>query len=420
MRVLLIVPAIPTHLNLLVPVAWALRAAGHEVSVASQPNLVGAIHSSGLTAVPAGTMLDSGRTLLGSKKNTATASRGRPFRPAFDIREAAAQKLTWDYLRGALMLHAAAISNFLANDSMLADLVDFARGWRPDLVIWDSAVYIGPVVARACGAVQVRSLSGPDHIGRMRAAFNELAANRVPHAGDDPLGEWLARRLARYEGDFDEEVVLGRATIDPMPPWMRVPTRAKYLPVRCVPYNGTTTFPRWTLEQPSRPRVCVTLGSSAGAFGLMGVPIMEIIAEVASLDVEVVATVSAKQLPVGAVMPENVRLFDFVPLDQLLPTCSAVVHHFGMGTLGTALVHGVPQLRVRGGVDGDGDRELVERGAALSLDSGDLAPGEIAKAVHRLISEPTFQENAARLRAEMLMAPSPARLVPELEALVRR
>jgi hypothetical protein len=39
-----------------------------------------------------------------------------------------------------------------------------------------------------------------------------------------------------------------------------------------------------------------------------------------------------------------VRVVDFVPLNALLPTCSAVVHHGGSGTFAAVLEHGVPQL----------------------------------------------------------------------------
>jgi UDP:flavonoid glycosyltransferase YjiC (YdhE family) len=41
-----------------VAVAWALRAAGHDVRVAAQPDLADAIVQAGLTAVPVGNALD--------------------------------------------------------------------------------------------------------------------------------------------------------------------------------------------------------------------------------------------------------------------------------------------------------------------------------------------------------------------------
>ncbi|MFE9117175.1 glycosyltransferase [Streptomyces sp. NPDC007172] len=66
----------------------------------------------------------------------------------------------------------------------------------------------------------------------------------------------------------------------------------------------------------------------------------------ADLDVEVVATLNAEQLDALGPTPPNVRAVDFVPLNQLLPSCAAIIHHGGAGTFLTALAHGVPQVVV--------------------------------------------------------------------------
>ncbi|MEE2043098.1 activator-dependent family glycosyltransferase, partial [Nocardiopsis tropica] len=54
MRVLIVSQAEKTHLLGLIPQAWALRAAGHEVRAASQPALVPTIARTGLPAVSVG------------------------------------------------------------------------------------------------------------------------------------------------------------------------------------------------------------------------------------------------------------------------------------------------------------------------------------------------------------------------------
>ncbi len=43
-------------------------------------------------------------------------------------------------------------------------------------------------------------------------------------------------------------------------------------------------------------------------------------------------------------LPETVRHFKYVPFSQLLPRCSAIVHHGGIGTLSQAMVARIPQL----------------------------------------------------------------------------
>ena len=54
-----------SHFYGLVPLGWALQAAGHEVRVASHPALVPAITAAGLAAVPLGADLDFAEAFAG-------------------------------------------------------------------------------------------------------------------------------------------------------------------------------------------------------------------------------------------------------------------------------------------------------------------------------------------------------------------
>lgn len=54
MRVLMTVWPAAAHLYPVVPLAWALHSAGHEVVVASHPNMAATIASVGLTSIPLG------------------------------------------------------------------------------------------------------------------------------------------------------------------------------------------------------------------------------------------------------------------------------------------------------------------------------------------------------------------------------
>src|SRR5882757_8332379 len=58
MRVLFATSPWPTHYFMMVPTAWAFRAAGHDVLVASQPSMSGLIASTGLPAVRVGPDID--------------------------------------------------------------------------------------------------------------------------------------------------------------------------------------------------------------------------------------------------------------------------------------------------------------------------------------------------------------------------
>ncbi|MFD2472103.1 activator-dependent family glycosyltransferase [Amycolatopsis silviterrae] len=413
MKVLFTTFAASAHLYNLVPMAWALRAAGHDVRVAAQPDLTDAIVGSGLPAVPVGPALDLGGLSRAAQERPANTT---VFGSEFDITETREDRLTLDYVRGVFSTWRSIGLEKLARDAVLDDLVGFARSWQPDLVVWDALTYMGPIAARACGAAHVRMLFGLDHWARMRGLFTELGGA----GGEDPMAEWLSGKLERYGCVFDEELVLGQRTLDPLPPWTRFPVGVDYLPVRHVPYNGPSTVPSWLSEPPSRRRVCVTLGlSRRDLWGTDQFSVSDLFDAVAGLDVEVVATLTARQAESAPAVPDNVRLFDFVPLDALLPTCAAVVHHGGAGTLGNAVVYGVPQLVIPGNLwDKAGLADLLAgQGAGLVLDHEQVTADRLRAQLLRLLDEPSFATSAEKTRAQVLETPAPARIVPELERL---
>ncbi|MGW0654161.1 activator-dependent family glycosyltransferase [Streptomyces umbrinus] len=426
MRVLFVTPAVNSHLNNLVPIAWALRTAGHEVCVAGQPDITEAIKNSGLTAVAVGERMALPREIPDGPDTPdrpgAPQEPSTPFGLGYDIAETRPDRLTLDYVRGTLAGYTSVVCEFMADRTMLDDLVKFARAWKPDLVVWDAHTYTGPVLARAVGAAHIRVLPAPDHWARMRALHRELVAGD-PTAGTaaaDPLADYLAGKLEPWGGEFGDDMVTGQATVDPLPSWLGVPLDVDRISVRHVPYNGPTVIPAWLRKEPKRPRVCLTLGQTRRSLGVHGrggedVSVATMLQEVAALDVEVIATLSADQLPKGTRIPDNVRLFDFIPLNALLPSCSAIVHYGGMGAVAAAVVHGVPQLGIPGNIWGEAGvmRQLEAQGAGLRADAGTLVDG-----LTRLLDDPGFRQGAAQIQKDMLSRPSPRDIVPEIEAVV--
>jgi UDP:flavonoid glycosyltransferase YjiC (YdhE family) len=109
-----------------------------------------------------------------------------------------------------------------------------------------------------------------------------------------------------------------------------------------------------------------------------------------------------------------VRLVDRVPLHALAPTCAAVIDHGGWGTVLTALTAGAPQVVVPTWFDNPlVGRRLAEQGAAVALDQGADAAA-VAAATRRLLAEPSFGANGARLRAEIGAMPPPCEIVEPL------
>ncbi|KOG32276.1 activator-dependent family glycosyltransferase [Streptomyces resistomycificus] len=414
MRVLMTSLAVEAHFNGAVPLAWALRAAGHEVRVASQPALTGTITRAGLTAVPVGTdhvhhdlVRHLGAELTGFYRDIDfTGERGD------------------DYLslKGANTLLTATFYAQANNDAMVDELVDYARYWQPDLVIWEPFTFAGAVAARASGAAHARLLWGPDLFLRMRQAFRRHMELLPEELHDDTLEEWLTWTLDRFGCDFDEETVVGQWNIDQMPEGIRLPLGRPTVPMRYVPYNGRSVIPDWLREPPRRPRICLTLGITSRDMAYPNlVSLDELFEAVAELDVEIVATLTEAQRAEVARVPDNTRVTDFVPLHALLPSCSAAVHHGGAGTWSTAAVYGVPQLVIADMWDNVyRARRLADLGAGLFLPPDELTVAGLRDGLEQLLTKPSFHEDAQRLREAMVAEPSPAGVVPALEELTRQ
>lgn len=414
MRVLMASLAVEAHFNGTVPLAWALRAAGHEVRFASHPALTGSVTSAGLAAVPVGTdhvhhdlVRDLGEELTGFYRDIDfTGERGDGYTS----------------LKGADTLLTATFYAQANNDSMVDELVDYARFWQPDLVIWEPFTFAGAVAARATGAAHARLLWGPDLFLRTRREFRRQTELLPRELHDDALEEWLTWTLDRFGCSFDEEVVTGQWKIDQMPASVRLPLDQPSVPMRYVPYNGRSVIPDWLREPPRRPRICLTLGITARNTAYPNlVSLDELFDAVAELDAEIVATVDAAQLAEVRWVPDNTRVTDFVPLHALLPTCSAIVHHGGAGTWSTAAVCGVPQLVIAGMWDNVyRARRLADLGAGLFLPPHELTAAGLRDGLERLLAKPSFAQEAQCLQAEILAEPSPADVVPLLADLTGR
>ncbi|GAB2840535.1 nucleotide disphospho-sugar-binding domain-containing protein [Lentzea nigeriaca] len=418
MRVLVTQWPNPSHLYASIPMLWALQGAGHEVVVASHPDLAGATTRAGLTAVSLGTPdTVPGLTLENYGKYDLPQEHRDKFREPlgltpedYDVWEICS---TYHQI-GLHILHPP------GGPSALADhLVDFALRWRPDLVIWEPEMAASPIAARLCGAAHARMVWGLDYSGWMEERFAARRAEVAAAGLTDPLLDAVEPIAAQYGVEVDDELLYGQWTIDPTPPAMRLPTRQRVVPHRRVPYTGIGTIPDWIYPKPQRPRVAVSLGASVREHAAGNDLIGTLLEMLGGLDVEVVATLNAAQLE-GYTVPGNVRTVDFLPLNQLLPTCSALIHHGGGGTFTSAVAHQVPQLVVpnTGGVEAPFyARRITDSGAGIILDADNLDVDELRKQLMRVIEGPSFAEGARRLHADWLAMPSPNDVVPSIEKL---
>ncbi|MEU7181081.1 MULTISPECIES: activator-dependent family glycosyltransferase [Streptomyces] len=417
MRVLVTVFAMDAHFNGVVPLAWALRTAGHDVRVASQPALTDSITRAGLTAVPVGTDHQV-QAVMGAMARGVFALHQNP-----DYLQNRPELLDLAFLEASTTMLTATFYSQINNDSMVDEMVDFARWWRPDLVIWEPFTFAGGVAAHVTGAAHARLLWGPDLFLRVYDRFRQVLDGQPAEHWDDALQEWLTWTLNRFAADFHPEVITGQWTIDQMPPGVRLATSRPSLPMRFIPYNGPvpSVVPRWLRGEPDRPRICLTQGITERTTGFAGLPrAAELLESIAELDAEVIATVKADERAELPTLPDNVRVLDSVPLHVVLPSCAAVVHHGGAGTWATAALQGVPQLALAWQWD-----DVFRAGRLEKLGAGIFVPpgseggaGYVREKVGHLLTEPSFRHGAARIRREMLDAPAPNAVVPLLEDLV--
>ncbi|MCG8918357.1 activator-dependent family glycosyltransferase [Actinokineospora sp. PR83] len=421
MRVLFVCMPHPTHWQPMAPLAWALRAAGHEVRVAGQPELAEAVTGSGLTAVPIGTEHwyaadPHAPGLLGEL----LVAGGSEHVQDFDW--AGEDPAAWEHesLLGLEHVLISALFAAIGSDSAIDDLVAFTRSWRPDLVIWEQFTLAGAVAATAAGVAHARFVYGPDITLRARRAFLERTAELEPEHREDPTADWLSSVLARFGRDYDETVRTGHFTVDVTPPSTRLDLDRPTVDLRYTPYNGPAVLPGWLAEPVTRPRVCLTLGVSDEVERSGATP-ADILAGIADLDVEVVATLGAEQRARLGNVGANTRIVDFVPLHDLLPSCAAIVHHGGVGTRATAEAHGVPQLIIGYGWD---TRTKAARnqelGAGLYLPDDRADVASVRAAVLRLLEDPSIHAGARKLRDETAALPTPAAVVPTLVGLAER
>ncbi len=116
--------------------------------------------------------------------------------------------------------------------------------------------------------------------------------------------------------------------------------------------------------------------------------------------------------------PPHVRIERYVPQSLLFPRCDLVVNHGGSGTVMAALGHGLPMVIVPISADQpDNARRCEQLGVAKVILPENRTPGAIRDAVRTVLQDPSFRQNAERLREEMERLPGPEHAVGMLERL---
>jgi UDP:flavonoid glycosyltransferase YjiC (YdhE family) len=176
------------------------------------------------------------------------------------------------------------------------------------------------------------------------------------------------------------------------------------------------TLPGWWPDLRSgRPVVHVTQGTIDNADP--GRLIAPTIRALADEDVLVVATTGGRPVAeveraLGAPLPANARVAEFLPYDLLLPLCGAVVTNGGFGGVQRALAHGLP-LVVAGSTEDKPEvaARVAWAGCGRDLRTGTPRPSAIRRAVREVLSTSSYRARSRELATVISALPDPVDVI---------
>jgi MGT family glycosyltransferase len=331
----------------------------------------------------------------------------------------------------------------------VADLQPIIRRWRPDVIITDPALW-GPILV-------IWEITGVPV-----ALLTQMIGSMIPGPGAPPWGPGLpaprtfATRLLARMAHVGVDIVAHnmrkhvnhiRAQYGLAPMGCSVNAFTGRLPLYLIPsvpeldYNrrdqpsnvhyigacvwtrpaGSAT-PDWLNKLPvDRPWVHATEGTAqyqepfvlrAAARGL------------ADQRMEVILTTGAQSREPAALglhpLPANVHLERWISHEDLLPRCAAMITTGGAATVLASLQAGVPLLVVPTFWDkSDNAQRVVEAGVGLRLAPRHCTPDRVRAAIARLLTEPSFRENAQNIARRFAEMPGPPRAAELLEKLAQ-
>lgn len=373
MRVLFVTNPGEGQLYPMIPLAWSLSAAGHDVLIGAPADFLPKIRRVGLSAAASTEPLDMLEIM--------TTASGGSLRP--------------DDIPLDEQVRAAARGFAMMAERTMDSLSALVRAWRPDLLVTESTSFVTSLVAAQ------QSLPYVEH--------------RPGLALPTFLRKLVAEELTR---DMPEPILI----VDNCPrSFQHEDVPAGHL-TRFVPYNGPGEVTSWMMSKGEVKRVLITLGT-----GLPHDPnswsLLELMtAALDKLSVEMVLAVPDPE-DVGAprlgALPPSVLAVGRFPLSAVVPTCDLVINHGGGGSVMTTLVNGLPQLVV----PHYGDQflkadQVRQRGVGLGVPVAEISPEAVQTAASALLHEPKYAEAARGFAEENARQPSPVELVSVLGGLI--
>jgi MGT family glycosyltransferase len=327
----------------------------------------------------------------------------------------------------------------------LSDLNDVSKSWKPDTVLCDIAMW-GPIlVMHELKSVPVALLShvatcllpGAENplpgmnwllhgiparpIAKALAWIMRTASAGVPRDANKLRQAWglppLTGTVTEFTGTLPLYMIPGTPAFDGNR--RDLPPSAHYVGPCLWDKDRDQPSPAWIGKMPrDRPLVVVSEGTiypekpqllQMAARGLAGLPLHAVLIAGAGRRLA-----SLNLGPLAA----NIRLEHWTPLSDVLPIADVLVAGGDSETAMAALHRKVPMVLVPSILDQPQISRLVtSAGAGLRIPAWKCSPERLGAAVVRILAEPQFRENAARVRRDFQQysgANLAARLLEEL------
>jgi UDP:flavonoid glycosyltransferase YjiC (YdhE family) len=359
----------------MVPLVTALRRNGHEVLVATGPDLVERVREEGIPAVGIGPAAQEAAAL--AIRDPEFAAGDQPWR-----------------LGATMFARVMAPRRLPALQNLIDDL-------SPDLVLQAPVDLAAPLAAASRGIPTLTYGTGLMLEPRLMSTMADWVRPLWKQAGLEPDAN-----AGMYREGY----------LNPVPASLQPDLGAAApvaLPIRpVVPGALTDRVPA------ERPLLYVSLGT---------VPVFNrpevfdvLLQAVVDLDADVVITVGRNNDPAAFAAPPNVRIERWLSLKALLPLCTAVICHAGAGTTLAALTHRLPLVLLPQGADQFPTAAACRNAGAAEVVTPDRLTAEnVRQAIARILDDASYRLAAARLGDEIAAMPSAEEVVSRVFPLAR-
>lgn len=361
MRILFTCHGAYGHFHPIAPMALAAHRKGHDVIVATGPDLVDWVDACGLRAAPMG--LSSAEVSVRLAKL-----------PVED--------------RAIAMFHR---FSTIAVPPTIADLLELTRSWPPDVVVHEEGEYGAPLLAALRQVPCVtHSWAAPARPEEERELYRTLLR---------PI--WAAHGLA-------EPRTSGATYLDCCPPSYQsdaIGSVPGVVPARPLLFDGPPApAPPWLASLP-RPSAYVTFGT-VPAFSRPEI-LRSTVEAIEPLLAAVVVTTGPNPPDAVGIRSPRVHAVDYLPQSHILPEVDLVVSHGGAGTTSGALASGLPHLVLPGPAPSQqrNAQRTEEIGLGLLVPQ-DADTGRVRAAARRLLDDPSYRAAGAAARSHLERLPS--------------